>query len=124
MTEQEEREYVEKVWPECEAKWLPSMPYRFRVEMRYDSDMVWADLKGSGFFKTDSELTEQRAWHAAYLFTVERQRQIKEVEEEIQWIAGVVYGRAHFNHPAVERILAVEQQRLADLQRGMKGGEQ
>jgi hypothetical protein len=108
MTEQEEREYVEARW-----------------EKVRHADTALSVLAGPHYvIITDDQRhqicavyrhTESEAWHATYLFTVERERQIAEVKEEIDWIN---CGRKI--EPAAQRILAREQAALAELQRGMK----
>jgi hypothetical protein len=62
------------------------------------------------------------AWHSAAKFTVQRQEEIWQVEEEIKIVRNELsLGRDRWNSPEFIRILAREQATLAELQRGMKG---
>jgi hypothetical protein len=92
-------------------------------------------LEKAGFNKNGS-MTKLGMIHAAYLFTVERKEQIAEIKEEITLIDSYISGQKKAldipyelptpkqqfrDHIVVfQRILAVEQQRLADLRKGMK----
>jgi hypothetical protein len=72
--------------------------------------------------------TEAEAWAAAKAFTVEREKQIAEVEEEIEYVefrmrdieenGGKIYVECAYR--TLERIFAREQAALAELKRGMK----
>ena len=69
-------------------------------------------------------------WSAARAFTEEREREIAEVEEEIAWLnqmkRNLPPGRPtkEERQAILQRILAVEQARLAELRRGMKEGSE
>ena len=86
ITASDAEKFVRKYWNDVEAHWLPSIPDRFRIEMIYDSAMAWAELTHCGLPKTDAEMTEQRAWLAAYQFTLEHQQKIADVDGEIEFI--------------------------------------
>jgi hypothetical protein len=59
---------------------------------------------------------------AVRAFTVQREQEISEVEEEITWLSEKLL---RISIPdAASRILAVEQARLAELRRGMKEGSE
>ena len=67
-------------------------------------------------------------WSAARAFTENREREIAEVEEEIEYVSSFAWlpsrsGKRE-EHPVWQRILAVEQARLAELRRGMKEGSE
>jgi hypothetical protein len=114
MTIQEERTYVEAAWEH------PALQ----------------SLEKAGFNKNGS-MTKLGMIHAAYLFTVELQRQIAEVEEEIELLSTeavispkleelyrentLEFSKEFLRRKQVmNRILAREQQRLADLRKGVK----
>ena len=73
---------------------------------------------------------ERAAWSAARAFTEEREREIAEVEEEIAWLnqmkRNLPPGRPtkEERQAILQRILAVEQARLAELRGGMKEGSE
>jgi hypothetical protein len=119
----ENEQYVRSKWEQVEAHWLPSMPDRFRVEMVYDSAMVWVDRPHAQIPSEKPfvrKQTEQQAWSAARAFTEEREKQIAEVEEEIALLSSI---GQHYVPPAKvtrDRILAREQAALDELKRGMK----
>ena len=63
-------------------------------------------------------------WKEARAFTEQREREIAEVQEEIEYVSSFAWlpsrsGKRE-EHPVWQRILAVEQARLAELRRGMK----
>ena len=67
-------------------------------------------------------------WSAARAFTEQREREIAEVQEEIEYVSSFAWlpsrsGKRE-EHPVWQRILAVEQARLAELRRGMKEGSE
>ena len=81
--------------------------------------------------------TTAEAWAAAYAFTVERERQIEEKREEIVLVGEIatipqsmmeLYAKKELefslefiaNREIAQRILAILEAQLADLQRGMK----
>ena len=122
MTPQEEREYVESAW----------------TAIRNDGTRRHPDLELGGTWIPRSDAEWDEAWHAAYLFTVERQRQIAEVKEEIVVLKPFAEGRteealttmpvwANDTIPAllaagraIQRTLLREQAALAELKRGLK----
>jgi hypothetical protein len=128
MTAQQEREYVEarfgKCVPVCDTT---TMERGYGIFLGHEVHTIWRD-----------ESIEE-AWHAAYLFTLDRERQIAEVEEEIALIESYISGQQKaldipYELPApksrfvahiaiFQRILAAEQQRLDALRTGWKGGK-
>lgn len=84
-----------------------------------------ADYLGSGLRPirvfTPSGVETFKNWSAAYDFTVQRRKQIAEVEEEIAFMQGF---SAYENHsiygPARKRILTRLESALADLKKGLK----
>ena len=62
-------------------------------------------------------------WSAARDFTEQREREIAEVEEEIAWLSDGM-DCSDPDDEVGQRILAVEQARLAELRRGMKEGSE
>jgi hypothetical protein len=115
MTPQEEREFVEAAWERIDCK-------DFYAEMNCVVQ-AWAIVlpcRWSGPIGATKD--DPKMWHAAFLFTQERLRQIAAVEKEIDLIE---YCRDTYywceEEPAtIARILAVERQRLADLRKGLK----
>ena len=81
MTPQQEREYAEKCWDE------PRHELRYRSAGQMDGG---ADPDEHRIYSRQNTTlaaiwgTEAEAWHAAYLFTKERERQVADVEEEIR----------------------------------------
>ena len=81
-----------------------------------------------------AELVESRQFYefrdfsAARAFTEKREREIAEVEEEIELEDDIISYGSHDNADSFaviyRRILAVEQARLAELRRGMKEGSE
>jgi hypothetical protein len=108
---------------------------RFRNWKRTDS--VAISMQSEHCFSSErvvSAPTEIEAWQSAYAFTVEREEEIRLVEEEIAWLqsAALVY-RKHLEEAPREwtvlgkesdvigcRVLAREQAALAELKRGMR----
>ena len=62
-------------------------------------------------------------WSAARAFTEQREREIAEVQEEIAWLSDGM-DCSDPDDEVGQRILAVEQARLAELRRGMKEGSE
>jgi len=122
-----DEEYVRSAWQTVEARWLFSMPDRFRVEMLYDSAMVWAEMKQSGLPKTEAALTEAQAWSAAAEFTRNREEEIRKVEEEIAHLRGLVIllrsEPGDLTTPIWQRVLVREHAALAELKRGLRTEE-
>jgi hypothetical protein len=110
LTNQEQRAYVEKVWdtPICHSvngssRWCVQV-YGF----------------GSGFPVLGYGKTRKEAWPAAYAFTVAREREIAELEEEIELVADAA-NNCFEHHKAAysrnyDRLTAI----LADKKKGMR----
>jgi hypothetical protein len=113
MTSQEEREWVEARWERIETDLDPL--YANYVKLH---NGLWPDVISQ--WDTFRAEDQEAAWHAAYLFTLDRERQIAEVEEEISLING--WRWIHEDNAAGKRILAAEQRRLDALRTGWKGG--
>ena len=62
-------------------------------------------------------------WSAARAFTEQREREIAEVQEEIAWLSDGM-DCSDPDDEVGQRILAVEQARLAELRGGMKEGSE
>ena len=100
LTPQQEQEYVERVWK-----------IEYTVGGEFSSCVVWGRVPRS------SPRPNADDWHAAFLYTIERERQITVVEKQIAWLDGLpeswkddIFGQIHQHAQAV----------LADLKRGMK----
>jgi len=68
-----------------------------------------------------------RDWQGAYDFTIAREKQIAEVEQEINWLTEAVewmkLAVPYYEtscEAALKRVLILEQAALADLKRGMR----
>ena len=89
----------------------------------------YVSVSASGMFITlHGYETEAEAWSGARAFTEQRERDIAEVQEEIEYVSSFAWlpsrsGKRE-EHPVWQRILAVEQARLAELRRGMKEGSE
>ena len=87
----------------------------------------WSDYRAMTYGRLDiCDMEGEMDYHAAYLFTKERERQIAKVEQEIAEVkpwADSPYAREAVRQVR-QRILAVEQARLAELRRGMKEGSE
>lgn len=113
LTTQQEREYVEARWELvvcCDGSYRG---YRRGTILLQDVIDHWLDF---------------HSWHAAYLFTLDRERQIAEVEEEIEFVRNTRFSytcQAGYEKKSApqRRILAAEQQRLDALKQGWKGGK-
>jgi hypothetical protein len=117
----DDEQYVRSKWEQVRVHWLPSMPDRFRVEMVYDSAMVWAEVTGCGLHHTDAYATIARAWSAARAFTEKREKQIAKIAQEIRWLMNRLDVEAFKYNGMVTSIIAREQAALDELRRGMKG---
>ena len=75
-------------------------------------------VDGDGFISLDySEFVN--SWSAAYAFTLAREEEIRQVEEEIEWLRGFSAFAEHSIYgPVRERILAREQAALDALKKG------
>ena len=111
MTPQQEREYVEARW---EAK-LAEGP--FACVVYFDTGI--ADIERC-IHAIGNGPTSDTAWHAAFLFTKERERQIAEVEEEIDLLCKVWPAYYPSDSATMDRIVDVEKARLAELKCGLR----
>ena len=100
LTPQQEQEYVERVWE-----------IEYTVGGEFSSCVVWGRVPRS------SPRPNADDWHAAFLYTIERERQITVVEKQIAWLDGLpeswkddIFGQIHQHAQAV----------LDDLKRGFK----
>ena len=91
----------------------------------------WSDYRAMTYGRLDiCDMEGEMDYHAAFLFTKQREREIAEVEEEIAWLnqmkRNLPPGRPtkEERQAILQRILAVEQARLAELRRGMKEGSE
>jgi hypothetical protein len=119
----ENEQYVRSKWEQVEARWLPSMPDRFRVEMVYDSAMVWVERPHPQIPSEKPfvrKQTEQQAWSAARAFTEEREKQIAKIAQEIRWLMNRLDVEAE-DAGIVTSIIAREQAEVNELKRGVKG---
>jgi hypothetical protein len=116
MTPAEEREHVEKAWEH----------FRVRLSEPFEGfakDVFVVALPGFKF----SDERESKAIHAAYEFTLAREEEIRQVQQECCTLILLTTNRGPHTSSIVsaqqdvlKRILAVEQARLANLQRGMR----
>ena len=98
----EQEEYVR-------SRWESVFDSEYGVDIMFDIDTPrqrFAGLNGR--------------WQAAYAFTLERECQIKDVEEEIAWCRYQLSPATRPDGHIRERILARLQSTLADLRKGMK----
>lgn len=98
MTPAEERQYVQDHWNDCQ--------YGIMI---YCCDnglpIAWHSFL---------------SWHEAYLFTVQRERRIEDVKEEIEAVRSIAYSTNVISASVCERILAGKRAALAELRRGWK----
>lgn len=83
----------------------------------------WSDYRAMTYGRLDiCDMEGEMDYHAAYLFTKERERQIAEVEEEVALLEAeaALWPNFYKQQAAYSRILAREQAALAELKRGMK----
>lgn len=119
ITASEAEKVVCAYWELVTVYWNPSIPDRFRIEMVDTRNMVEEEITHCGLPKTDAEMTEQRAWLAAYQFTLEHQQKIADVEEEIALLWGsILLGDREI--AIMDRIVAARKYHLAELRRGVK----
>lgn len=101
----------EQEWQEVEKAW---------ERVYFNHGRVYAALpNGSEAILSGNPrvpMYEAEAIHAAYLYTLDIQRRIAEVREEIAWLLD---GPSN-DDPAFQRILAREQSALAALQKGLR----
>ena len=112
LTAQQEREYVEARY-RC-APWKS-------VDSNYYVDLLETGTNTHGAC-TFPGPTQSAAYHAAYLFTKERERQIAEVEEEVALLEAeaTLWPNFYKQQAAYSRILARERAALAELKRGLR----
>ena len=99
------------------ARWAGVLDTGYSVRLEIGEFGKWEKFDGLN-----------KRWSAARAFTEEREREIAEVEEEIEYVSSFAWlpsrsGKRE-EHPVWQRILAVEQARLAELRRGMKEGSE
>ena len=120
ITASEAEQFVCAYWELVAVYWNPSIPDRFRIEMVDTRNMVEEEITHCGLPKTDAAMTEQRAWLAAYQFTLAHQQKIADVEAETRYVNSMP---RRFQTPAPEvqeRLLARLEAIRAELRRGVK----
>ena len=118
---------VRAAWKAVEARWLPSMPNRFRVEMRYDSDMVWLECPeiDSLSERRAARLNTERAiWALARSYTEARQEDARKIDEQIRWVKYMQKNVPPGPAARDERVAMLEAflQRLRDIRAGLVQG--
>ena len=118
-----DEEYVRARWGDCTASYINCGMSSSYWSVRRESDGQELCREYCGALKGDDP-----AWSAARAFTEQRERDIAEVQEEIEYVSSFAWlpsrsGKRE-EHPVWQRILAVEQARLAELRRGMKEGSE
>ena len=68
----------------------------------------------------EHSMSAEDAWDAAYAFTLAREEEVRQVEEEVALLKGWRYVQEGIS-PQATRILAREQAALDELKRGMRG---
>ena len=126
MTTAEREKYVRERWEH--VNWGAS-----NYELTQFGVILYDDEDGTAFRKN----SQASAWQAAYDFTLAREEEIRQVEEEIKWLGdhaeisesqqklyrerGLVFSAEFLRQLDVaKRILTREQAALTDLKRGMK----
>ena len=99
------------------ARWAGVLDTGYSVRLEIGEFGKWAKFDGLN-----------KRWSAARAFTENREREIAEVEEEIEYVSSFAWlpsrsGKRE-EHPVWQRILARLQARLAELRRGMKEGSE
>ena len=105
LTTAEKEAYVRRVWENvivCDGS--------YRSYARGTVLFNWANHK---FY-------EFADWDAAYAFTLAREEEVRQVEEEVALLKGWRYVQEGIS-PQATRILAREQAALDELKRGMRG---
>ena len=116
LTTAEERKYVEAAWK-----------YNFLCLRSGSGNLPWHSWIGvvnkpdnwDGYFATEAE-----AIHAAYLYTLEREEQIRQIEEEISICGLIILLRAErgdLTAPIYKRTVARLRHELEQLKKGMRG---
>ena len=120
-----DEEYVRARWGDCTASYINCGMSSSYWSVRRESDGQELCREYCGALKGDDP-----AWSAARGFTEQREREIAEVEEEIAELESHIlcYGNGSVEDERMicvyQRILAVEQARLAELRGGMKEGSE
>ena len=112
LTAAQEREYVESKW----------------MDVTYDVDIDRSCTVSGGVFRERVEETslacvgasKTKAIHAAYLFTLEREEQVRQLEEQMRVQNGFMNICASTNRETMKRTTALLQRELEQLKRGMK----
>ena len=121
LTTEQMKEYVKKAWVFVRLDSTRSIP------------TFWP-IVGDCYIEGAPYRTEPEAWAAAYAFTKQREQEIADVKEEIEYIESDIryYGRIFdggVTSPAAERnainnrTITRLQGILAELKRGWKGGK-
>jgi len=123
LTEQQERKYIKARWKYVRT-WVRDLDSygtdQFHIGIfLMPADAKWHDNSFKEWQEDDSPEGRAKAIHAAYLFTVERERQIAERKKDIVWLFRVGRVRATWSQHGTA-ILIRERAALDDLQRGMK----
>jgi hypothetical protein len=106
---QSDEEFVRRHWT------------KIRTERDFGFHIWFADPEGDPYLFVEEQRDAQKQWAAAAEFTRTRLEQIRQIEEEIRWMTGIEWaGQVGYNAPTVARILAREQEALAELQKGMR----
>ena len=110
LTPAQEREYVESKWFLPDVRLDGAGPtWAFFLQ-----GVLVAQYSNGTFCKSPEE-----AWHAGFVFTQERERQIAQFEEQNQECVDLIeYGRC--NRAPMKRTLALLQRELAQAKQGMK----
>jgi hypothetical protein len=109
---EQDEQFVREMWVDCCVEdhstcCGPFEPIRVRMT---DSMSRWA-------------ATAEQAWSAAAVFTRERLEQIRQVEEEIEWLNSnecAIHTQLRRKEKLRLRILAREQAALTELKKGMR----
>lgn len=118
LTAQQEQEYVEARWKRV-AYHESGLTSAGKCYVTIDADDH--PTAGTLLFMHHGG-TKAAVFHAAYLYTKERKRQIAEVEEKVALLEAeaTLWPNFYKQQAAYSRILAREQAALADLKRGLR----
>jgi hypothetical protein len=94
------------------ARWVGVLDNGYSVRLEIGEFGKWPKFDGLN-----------KRWSAARAFTEQRALEIVDVEEEIAWLSDGM-DCSDPDDEVGQRILAVEQARLAELRRGMKEGSE
>lgn len=126
MSTQAKREYVEKVW-EFVRTWVRDLDSygtdQFNIALFHTKQSAtWCENSFKRWQEDNTKAGIKKAINAAFAFTKERERQIAEIEEEIQWLETVqsIFYSNKNRAAAKKRILAREQAALQEMRRGMR----